>query len=118
MTDLTLTPKQALAIELVGLMQLDENLRIGMSQAKHLPPFNEHPGLFERHLERTLTAFRAERAAFVEITEQTYTEEELRFLVKMHSEPLWKSVMEKLPEFTANLSGMMSRIMERITTPA
>lgn len=115
MTDLTLTPKQTLALELVKVMDLEENLRLGLAEMKRLPPFNEEPALFERYLDRSLQALRAERAAFVEITEQTYSEEELRFLLEMYSQPLWKAVMDKLPLYTQNLSGMLTRVMESIT---
>lgn len=117
MTDLTVRPldsKQKLVLAFLEALDIEQQLEDLTKPLLKLPPFASDPEMSKVFFEKYRKAFLAERGAFAQAVEETYTEEELKVLVEVNNIPAWRAAQGKNALLAERMHSMLFRIYETL----
>lgn len=71
-------------------------------------------GGLERIMEDFKAGFARERAAFVALLLEVYTEEELLYSVELYNDPRYVKILDKMPVFMGAMREILGRVIARV----
>lgn len=74
-------------------------------------------GGVEKIVEDFKAGFARERAAFVALLLEVYTEEELIYSVELYSDPRYVKILDKMPIFMGAMREILTRVIARVLPP-
>ena len=74
-------------------------------------------GGVERIVDDFKAGFTRERAAFVALLVEVYTEEELLYSVELYQDPRYMKILDKMPVFMGAMREILTRVIARVIPP-